>query len=89
MKNCKEDFYSYFPRPKKVKHVHFIMDMALIGLERDVNAFADEHPEYKILGIKLMNAEGSYIASITYLCDAPSEFDNYDCEFGDDDEEEN
>ena len=72
---------------KKVKHVHFITDLALVSLERNVNAFADEHPEYKILGVRLLNSEGVYIATITYLCDAPSEFDNY--EFGDDDEEEN
>lgn len=78
MKNYKDDFNFYSPRPKKVKHVHFIADMALIALERDVNDFADEHPEYKILGIKLANAEGLYIATITYLCDAPDEFDSYD-----------
>ena len=73
----KEDFRTFFPRPRKVKHVHFIADMSLIGLERDVNEFADENPAYKILGIKLANAEGMYIATITYLCDAPGEFDNY------------
>ena len=78
MKNYKDDFNFQSPRPKKVKHVHFIADMALIALERDVNDFADEHPEYKILGIKLANAEGLYIATVTYLCDAPGEFDSYD-----------
>lgn len=84
--NYKSDFNTLFPRKKKVKHVHFIMDMALIQLEREVNNFADEHPEYKILGIKLSNSEGCYIASITYLCDAPGEFDNYD-DYPEDEEE--
>lgn len=79
MKNYRDDFnYATTFRPKKVKHVHFIADMSLISLEQGVNDFADEHPEYKILGIKLANAEGLYIATITYLCDAPSEFDSYD-----------
>ena len=87
MRDYRDSYSSYTPlRPKKVKHVHFIADMSLMGLEREVNTFADEHPEYKILGIKLVNAEGLYISTITYLCDAPGEFDNYD-DYSDDEEE--
>lgn len=74
----RNDYSTYSPRPKKVKHVHFIMDMSLIALERDINTFADDNPDLKILGIRLMNAEGAYVATITYLCNAPGEFDNYD-----------
>ena len=57
-------------RPRKIKHVHFIKRRDIINLENDVNIFADEHPEYKILGIKLTVTEDAYIATITYLCDA-------------------
>ena len=63
--------YSY---PKKVKHVSFIIANTLQSLESKVNDFADEHPEYKILGIKLTTIDRieytEYIATVTYLCDA-------------------
>jgi hypothetical protein len=67
------DETQYVRMPKKVKHVHFVKAMDVINLERDVNGFADEHPEYKILGVKLTVAEGTYIATVTYLCDAEGE----------------
>lgn len=86
MRDYRDSYNPYALRPKKVKHVHFIADMSLMGLEREVNTFADEHAEYKILGIKLVNAEGLYISTITYLCDAAGEFDNYD-DYADDEEE--
>ena len=73
-------------RPKKVKHVHFIQNFEIIDLERDVNAFADEHSEYKILGIKLTPREDMFVATITYLCNAPGEFDGYD-DYEDEEEE--
>ena len=85
MRNYKD--YESIYRPKKVKHVHFIHDMGLVTLENAINKFADEHPEFKILGIKLLNSEGMYIATITYLCDAPGEFDNYENDYYDDEEE--
>lgn len=78
----------YTPRAKKVKHVHFIQNFEIVCLERDVNEFADKHPEYKILGIKLTTVgDDLYIATITYLCDAPGEFDSYN-DYSDDEEEE-
>ena len=77
------DYYTY--RPKKVKHVHFIQNVSLVSLERDINGFTDEHPEYKILGIKLMNSEGLYISTITYLCDFSGEDADYD-DFEDEEE---
>lgn len=86
MKNYKNDFTAYPPRPKKVKHVHFISNMSLIGLEQEVNDFVDEYPEYKILGIRLSNSEGLYIATITYLCNAPDEFASYDDYSGDEED---
>ena len=79
MRNYKDDFnYTTNWRPKKVKHVHFVMNTSLVELERNINAFADDNPNLKILGIRLMNGDGAYVATITYLCDAPSEFDSYD-----------
>lgn len=72
MKNWKNNDYRRFV--KKVKHVHFIMRSSLATLENSVNDFADDNPEYKILGIRLsVENEKAYIAVITYLCNAPEE----------------
>ena len=84
--------YSY---PKKVKHVAFITAVDLTSLENQVNAFADDHSEYKILGIKLITVDHiectEYIATVTYLCNAkddisvnPPYYDERDPEYDED-----
>lgn len=89
MRNYKDETY-YLRIPKKVKHVHFITAFDEGDLERNVNAFADEHPEYKILGIRLNVVNDThlncYIATITYLCDVEGE--GNPCDYDSDDEED-
>lgn len=65
------DDYLGIPRPRKVKHVKFFVRANLSVLEQDINDFADEHPEYKILGVKLtLDGHENYISTITYLEDS-------------------
>lgn len=60
--------YLSVPRPRKVKHAKFIFGSCLEDLETEYNTFADDHPEYKILGIKLMeDSMGMFILTVTYL----------------------
>ena len=87
-----------FNRPRKVKHVHFITATDTDRLESQVNCFADEHPEYKILGIKLTISQQReydlFIATVSYLCDAACDdslgsetpLDNYDDDSDSDEE---
>lgn len=74
-------FTSYLgvPRPRKVKHVKFFEKMNLSTLEEDINNFADDHPEYKILGMKLtLGDHGNYISTVTYLEDSKGvEYEDY------------
>lgn len=75
--------YDYVPRVRKVKHVKFLFHSCLEDLENEINKYADDHPEYKILGIKLMeDSNRMFIATITYLEDAKNGQMVYD---GDDD----
>jgi hypothetical protein len=75
---------AYVRPPRKVKHVHFIIRRDLANLENDVNAFADNYPDRKILGIKLTVTDKGYVATITYLEDSKfadmndSDDENYD-----------
>ena len=62
--------YIGVPRSRKVKHVKFIETFDLDELEASINDFADDHPEYKILGIKLIVSQPNYIGVVTYLEDA-------------------
>ena len=65
------DDYIGVRRPRKVKHVKFFVRANLSVLEQDINDFADEHPEYKILGVKLtLDGHENYISTITYLEDS-------------------
>lgn len=65
------DDYLGVRRPRKVKHVKFFVRAILSVLEQDINDFADEHPEYKILGVKLtLDGHENYISTITYLEDS-------------------
>lgn len=63
--------YLSVPRPRKVKHVKFIEEYSLEDLEVSINNFADDNPEFKILGIKLVNnpliGQPNFIGVITYL----------------------
>lgn len=63
--------YLGIPRPRKVKHVKFIKSESLINIESEYNMFADEHPNYKILGVRLMCSwKNVYILTVTYLEDS-------------------
>lgn len=63
--------YLSVPRPRKVKHVKFFTAGVLSHLEEKINNFIDEHPEYKILGLRLMQDNHTdFIATLTYLEDA-------------------
>lgn len=65
------DDYLGVRRPRKVKHVKFFVRANLSVLEQDINDFADAHPEYKILGVKLtLDGHENYISTITYLEDS-------------------
>lgn len=66
----KFDNYLNTPRTRKVKHVKFFTAMNLDHLESEINSFSDDHPEYKILGIKLTIDGGKFIGVVTYLEDA-------------------
>ena len=71
------------PRPRKVKHVKFFAEYDLDELELAINQFADEHSDYKILGIKLVtNAialETNYVGVVTYLENAKGvEYTDYE-----------
>lgn len=71
------------PRPRKVKHVKFIEANSLEKLEELVNGFADENPDYKILGIKLTLSPFAllplYICAVTYLENAKGvEYTDYE-----------
>lgn len=63
----KFDNYLNTPRTRKVKHVKFLYCDVLEELETMINGFADDHPEYKILGIKLTMDESKFIGVVTYL----------------------
>ena len=73
MRKWKDNDYRRFV--KKVKHVHFVMRTSLATLENSVNDFADNNPEYKILGIRLLAEEKNFIAVITYLCDVAEDLE--------------
>lgn len=60
--------YLSVPRPRKVKHMKILFHSCLEDLENDYNAFADDHPEYKILGARLMeDSNHMFILTVTYL----------------------
>ena len=75
--------YLGVPRPRKVKHVKFLYSDNISDLEVLINEFADDHPEYKILGIKLV-PDDMFIGVVTYLENAKGvvydeyEDDSYD-----------
>ena len=68
------------PRPRKVKHVKFIFGSFLEDLETECNAFTDDHPDYKILGVRLMeDSMNMFILTVTYLENAKGvEYTDYE-----------
>lgn len=63
--------YNYVPRVRKVKHVKFFKCIDLDRLESSINTFADDHPDYKILGIRVEPLDhGIVLAVVTYLEDS-------------------
>lgn len=70
------DDYGYIPRTRKVKHVKIFEADTASELESDINKFADEHPEFKILGVRVafnpVALQKMLFATVTYLEDAKS-----------------
>ena len=69
------DDYLGVRRPRKVKHVKIFLHNNPFRLEDQINQFADDHPYYKILGVKVGSYEdpdgiNSLMAVVTFLEDS-------------------
>lgn len=84
------DDYGYIPRTRKVKHVKIFEADAASELESEINKFADEHPEFKILGVRVafnpVCLQKILFATVTYLEDAKSGFTGEEDYYGADEE---
>lgn len=84
--------YDYIPRKRKVKHVKLLKERFINALEDAINKFADDHPEYKVLGIRIQPMQGgsefgtSYLACVTYLEDAKDDILEVEDDYGTDEE---
>lgn len=84
--------YDYVPRKKKVKHVKLFDERFVGGMEKAINTFVDEHPEYKILGIRISPVVDEprrdifYIGCVTYLEDAKDDVVDVEDDYGTDEE---
>lgn len=82
--------YDYVPRVRKVKHVKIFEADAASELESEINKFADEHPEFKILGVRVafnpVCLQKMLFATVTYLEDAKSGFIGEEDYYGADEE---
>ena len=82
--------YDYVPRVRKVKHVKIFEADSASELESEINMFADEHPEFKILGVRVafnpVCLQKMLFATVTYLEDAKSGFTGEEDYYGADEE---
>lgn len=78
--------YDYVPRTRKVKHVKFFNSKHLGRLEKDINAFADDNPKCKVLGVRVEQFQNELVAVVTYLEDAKGGFTGEEDYYGADEE---
>lgn len=79
-KNNSYGRYTYNePRTKKVKHVKLFTSQYANALENEINEFADNNPEFKVLGIKIQPCDRyGLLAVVTYLEDAKDQEADYE-----------
>lgn len=82
--------YDYIPRPRKVKHVKMFEADTIADLETAINTFADENPNFKILGVRVafnpVALQKILFATVTYLEDAKTGFTGEEDYYGADEE---
>lgn len=82
--------YDYIPRSRKVKHVKMFEADTIADLETAINTFADENPNFKILGVRVafnpVALQKMLFATVTYLEDAKTGFTGEEDYYGADEE---